>query len=84
MYFVFIDNNGEAEMIEVTTGISDFENIEVLSGLNENDKVISGPYIAISQKLKDDSKVNVTKVDDKKVDSSDGKSEGGITINIGS
>ena len=81
---VFIDNNGEAEMIEVTTGISDFENIEVLSGLNENDKVISGPYIAISQKLKDDSKVNVTKVDDKKVDSSDGKSEGGITINIGS
>ena len=81
---VFIDNNGKAEMIEVTTGISDFENIEVLSGLNENDKVISGPYIAISQKLKEDSKVNVTKVDDKKVDSSEGKSEGGVTIRIGS
>jgi len=81
---VFIDNNGKAEMIEVTTGISDFENIEVLSGLNENDKVISGPYIAISQKLKEDSKVNVTKVDDKKVDSSEGKSEGGFTIRIGS
>jgi len=81
---VFIDNNGKAEMIEVTTGISDFENIEVLSGLNENDKVISGPYIAISQKLKEDSKVNVTKVDDKKVDSSEGKSERGFTISIGS
>ena len=81
---VFIDNKGKAEMIEVTTGISDFENIEVLSGLNENDKVISGPYIAISQKLKEDSKVNVTKVDDKKVDSSEGKSEGGVTIRIGS
>ncbi|MDG2342730.1 MAG: efflux RND transporter periplasmic adaptor subunit [Cytophagales bacterium] len=81
---VFIDNNGKAEMIEVTTGISDFENIEVLSGLNENDKVISGPYIAISQKLKEDSKVNVTKVDDKKVDSSEGKSEGGVSIIIGS
>ena len=29
------------------------ENIEILSGLNENDRVISGPYIAISQKLKE-------------------------------
>lgn len=73
---VFVNDNGNAKMVEVTTGISDFENIEVLSGLNENDQVISGPYIAISQKLKDDSKVNVTKVDDKKVDSSENGDEG--------
>ena len=73
---VFVNDNGNAKMVEVTTGISDFENIEVLSGLNENDQVISGPYIAISQKLKDDSKINVTKVDDKKVDSSENGDEG--------
>jgi HlyD family secretion protein len=81
---VFINDNGNAKMVEVTTGISDFENIEVLSGLNENDQVISGPYIAISQKLKDDSKVNVTKVDDKKVDSSENGDEGvSVSVRIG-
>ena len=81
---VFVNDNGNAKMVEVTTGISDFENIEVLSGLNENDQVISGPYIAISQKLKDDSKVNVTKVDDKKVDSSENGDEGvSVSVRIG-
>ncbi len=81
---VFVNDNGNAKMVEVTTGISDFENIEVLSGLNENDQVISGPYIAISQKLKDDSKINVTKVDDKKVDSSENGDEGvSVSVRIG-
>ena len=81
---VFVNDNGNAKMVEVTTGISDFENIEVLSGLNENDQVISGPYIAISQKLKDDSKVNVNKVDDKKVDSSENGDEGvSVSVRIG-
>ena len=81
---VFVNDNGIAKMVEVTTGISDFENIEVLSGLNENDQVISGPYIAISQKLKDDSKVNVTKVDDKKVNSFENGDEGvSVSVRIG-
>lgn len=81
---VFVNDNGNAKMVEVTTGISDFENIEVLSGLNENDQVISGPYIAISQKLKDDSKVNVTKVDDKKVNSFENGDEGvSVSVRIG-
>ena len=40
-------------MIEVETGISDFENIEIISGLKDGVDVIKGPYIAISQKLKD-------------------------------
>ena len=78
---VFVNDNGKAKMVEVTTGISDFENIEVLSGLNENDQVISGPYIAISQKLKNDSKVNVTKVDDKKVGDSE-NGDGGVSVSV--
>ena len=81
---VFVNENGKAKMVEVTTGISDFENIEVLSGLKENDQVISGPYIAISQKLKDDSTVNVTKIDDKKVgDSENGDVEVSISVSPG-
>ena len=81
---VFVNDNGKAKMVEVTTGISDFENIEVLSGLNVNDQVISGPYIAISQKLKNDSKVKVTKVDDKKVNGSENGDEGvSVTVRVG-
>lgn len=49
---VFVAVNGKAEMREVKTGISDFENIEVLSGLKEGDEIISGPYIVVSKTLK--------------------------------
>ncbi|MDO1447345.1 efflux RND transporter periplasmic adaptor subunit [Rhodocytophaga aerolata] len=48
---VFVHNNGKAEMREVKTGISDFENIEILSGLKEGDEVVSGPFIVISKRL---------------------------------
>ena len=50
---VFIKEGDKAKMIEVETGISDFENIEIISGLKDGVDVIKGPYIAISQKLKD-------------------------------
>ena len=80
---VFIQDGNKAKMIEVETGISDFENIEIISELKENDKVISGPYIAISQKLKDGNVINVTKINDKKVDAEDQK-KSGIRVEIGS
>tara|TARA_B100000686_G_scaffold45782_1_gene48788 strand:+ start:75 stop:1409 length:1335 start_codon:yes stop_codon:yes gene_type:complete len=80
---VFIQDGNKAKMIEVETGISDFENIEIISELKENDKVISGPYIAISQKLKDGNVINVTKINDKKVDEEDQK-KSGIRVEIGS
>tara|TARA_B100000287_G_scaffold435194_1_gene502348 strand:+ start:3850 stop:5184 length:1335 start_codon:yes stop_codon:yes gene_type:complete len=68
---VFIAEDGKTKMVEVETGISDFENIEILSGLNKNDKVVSGPYIAISQKLKEGSEISITKINDKKLDDSE-------------
>lgn len=49
---VFVAKDGKAEMKEVKTGISDFENIEIVSGLKEGDQIISGPYIAVSKNLK--------------------------------
>lgn len=50
---VFVNAGGKAMQREVKTGISDFENIEILSGLKPGEQIISGPFIAVSKKLKD-------------------------------
>lgn len=50
---VFLFQEGTAKMVEVETGISDFENIEILSGIEKGDKIIKGPFIAVSKRLKD-------------------------------
>jgi HlyD family secretion protein len=50
---VFLHEEGKAKMVEVETGISDFENIEILSGISDGDEVIKGPFIAVSKRLKD-------------------------------
>lgn len=63
---VFTDVNGKAQMKEVTTGISDFENIEILSGLKPGDRIISGPYIAVSKNLNNGDLVEKKKEDTKK------------------
>ena len=63
--------NGEAKMVEVKTGISDFDNIEILSGLQEGDEVIIAPFQAISKKLKDGSKVKLQDKESKKKERKD-------------
>lgn len=50
---VFVSKNGKAEMREVKTGISDYDNIEIVSGVKEGEEVISGPFNVISKKLND-------------------------------
>jgi len=50
---VYVHQNGKAVQREVKTGISDFENIEIKSGLKPGDQIISGPFIAVSKRLKD-------------------------------
>jgi HlyD family secretion protein len=65
---VFVNNKGKAQMREVKTGISDFENIEIKSGLKLNDEIISGPYLVVSKKLKDGEEIQVQKAKDKKDD----------------
>ena len=45
------------EVREITTGIQDISNIEVVNGLKEGDKVVTGPYSAISKTLKAGTKV---------------------------
>ena len=48
-------------MKEIKTGISDFENIEVLEGITEGEEIISGPYFVVSKQLKEGD--NVVKMD---------------------
>ncbi len=49
---VFLNQGGKAVEREVKTGISDFENIEIISGLKEGEQIISGPFLVVSKKLK--------------------------------
>ncbi|MBN8575657.1 MAG: efflux RND transporter periplasmic adaptor subunit [Cyclobacteriaceae bacterium] len=62
---VFVNENGVAKMIEVKTGISDYDNIEIVSGLTDSATVITGPFLIVSKRLKDGEKINVKK-DEKK------------------
>jgi len=50
---------GTVKKVVVKTDIQDINNIEITSGLNENDEVVTGPFNAISKTLKDGSKVKV-------------------------
>ncbi|TXI70209.1 MAG: efflux RND transporter periplasmic adaptor subunit, partial [Cyclobacteriaceae bacterium] len=56
---VFINDNGVAKMVEVKTGISDYDNIEILSGLPDSATVITGPFLEVSKRLKDGDKITV-------------------------
>jgi len=54
---IFVNVKGEAKMIEVKTGISDYDNIEILSGINDSTEVVAGPFLAVSKRLKDGDKI---------------------------
>ena len=50
---VFVMSEGKAVKTEVETGISDFDRIEIVSGVEEGTEVVSGPFLAVSKRLKD-------------------------------
>lgn len=56
--------DGTVKRRVVTTGIQDINYIEVTSGLQAGDEVVTGPYSVISQTLKDGNKVKVVSKDD--------------------
>ena len=58
---VFLKKGGKAQSVKVTTGISDDTYMEIKSGIQAGDEVISGSYSAISRKLKDGAKVSYDK-----------------------
>jgi len=63
---VFVMSGDTVRMAEVTTGIQDDEYIQILSGIELDDEVITGPYSAVSKKLKEGKTVRIK--EDKKKD----------------
>lgn len=57
---VFVNDNGVAKMVEVETGISDYDNIEILSGVSDSTEVITGPFLVVSKRIKDGDQVMST------------------------
>ena len=62
--YVFLVNNGSAKQIEVKTGIQDNDFIQVISGLNDKQEVICGPYSAVSKSLKEGTKIKIVRKED--------------------
>lgn len=56
---VFVKNGDEAKLKVVTTGIQDDSTIEILSGLDEGDEIITGPYNLVTKSLKTGDKVEI-------------------------
>ncbi|MBK8429172.1 MAG: efflux RND transporter periplasmic adaptor subunit [Lewinellaceae bacterium] len=69
---VFVVTGDTVAMREVKTGIQDNDYIEILSGIQEGEKVVTGPYAAIARKLKGGSRVVVV---DKKGKTTEAKTE---------
>ena len=58
-----IQKDGTVKKINVTTDIQDINNIQVLTGLQEGEQVVTGPYNVVSKVLKDGMKVTVVDKD---------------------
>ena len=56
---IFVNDKGVAKMIEVKTGISDYDNIEILSGVSDSTEVVTGPFLVVSKRLKEGDKIKV-------------------------
>ena len=68
---VFVKIGDVAKLRVITTGIQDDSNIEITSGLNEGDDVITGPYNTVTKILKSGDKVESKVVDKKEEDEED-------------
>jgi HlyD family secretion protein len=54
---IFVNDKGTAKMLEVKTGISDYDNIEILSDLGDSTEVVTGPFLVVSKRLKEGEKI---------------------------
>lgn len=56
---VFVNDNGVAKRVEVETGISDNTHIQILSGLEAGEEIVTGSYRILSRELKNGDKIRV-------------------------
>ncbi len=61
MEVVFVCENDTLRMAEVTTGVQDDSHIQILSGLKEDEEIVTAPYTALTRKLKQGMKVQKVK-----------------------
>jgi len=62
---VFVKVGDEAKLRVINTGIQDDTNIEIVSGLEMGEEVITGPYNTVTKSLKTGDKIEVKKTDKK-------------------
>ncbi len=63
---IFLNEKGVAKMVEVKTGISDYDNIEIISGVSDSSVVITGPFLVVSKRIKDGDKIRATEKKEEK------------------
>jgi HlyD family secretion protein len=56
-----VDKDGTAQMREVQTGIASRTDVEILSGINEGETVVDGPYRTLARELQEGQKVKPQK-----------------------
>jgi HlyD family secretion protein len=61
---IFVNDNGTAKMMEVKTGISDYDNIEILSDISDSTEVVTGPFLVVSKRLKEGEKIRAAEKKD--------------------
>lgn len=61
--YVYVFNNGTVKQVEVATGIQNDRFIIIKSGIKAGTEVVTGPYSAIQNRLKDGMKVEKTTKD---------------------
>lgn len=63
---IFVNDNGSAKMLEVKTGISDYDNIEILTDIGDSTEVITGPFLVVSTRIKEGDKVRAAEPKEEK------------------
>jgi HlyD family secretion protein len=61
---IFLAKSGKAKFTQVTTGIADQKNIEIITGVAEGDTVITGPF-KILRAIKNDENIKIEKMIEK-------------------
>ncbi|WP_020527431.1 efflux RND transporter periplasmic adaptor subunit [Flexithrix dorotheae] len=56
---VFVHEGDSVRKVAVEIGISDFDNIQIIKGLDLDDEIVIGPYLQVSKLLNDGDKVEL-------------------------
>jgi len=68
---VFVVEADTVRQVVVKTGIQDDNNIHILSGLEEKQKVVTGPYSILAKELENGNKIEIQEKSDDKKDKED-------------